>query len=128
MNIKQLTENISVSAQVKHSDMADLARLGFKTIINNRPDREVPFQPRTKTLATRADKAGITYYYLPVKSGNMTQKNVDDFAALLTKAQGPVLAFCRTGTCSANLWAKANPEDLTRSDITHIGAQAGYAL
>ena len=128
MNIKQLTENISVSAQIKHRDMAGIAKLGFKTVINNRPDREVPFQPRTKTLAARAKDAGITYLYLPVISGNMTQKNVDDFAALLTKAQGPVLAFCRTGTRSANLWAQANPEDLTRSDITHIGAQAGYAL
>jgi len=107
----------------------DYKAAGRDTFIwENRPDREVPFQPRTKTLATRADKAGITYYHLPVISGNMTQKNVDDFAALLTKAQGPVLAFCRTGTRSANLWAQANPEDLTPSDITHIGAQAGYAL
>ena len=128
MIIKELTENISVSAQIKHSDIADLAKLGFKTVINNRPDREVRFQPRTKTLATRAKKVGITYLYLPVKSGDMTQKNVDDFAALLTKAQGPVLAFCRTGTRSANLWAQANPEGLSSSEITHIGAQAGYAL
>lgn len=128
MNIKELTENISVSAQIKHSDIADLAKLGFKTVINNRPDREVPFQPRTKTLAARAKKVGITYLYLPVKSGNMTQKNVDDFAAILTKAQGPVLAFCRTGTRSANLWARANTEGLSSSEITHIGAKAGYAL
>jgi len=128
MNIKELTENISVSAQIKHSDIADLAKLGFKTVINNRPDREVPFQPRTKTLAARAKKVGITYLYLPVKSGNMTQKNVDDFAAILTKAQGPVLAFCRTGTRSTNLWARANTEGLSSSEITHISAEAGYAL
>ena len=128
MNIKQLTENISVSAQIKHSDMADLAKLGFKTVINNRPDREVPFQPRSKTLAARAKKAEITYLYLPVISGGITQKDVDDFAALLAKAQGPVLAFCRTGTRSANLWARANPDGLSSDDITHISIQAGYAL
>lgn len=128
MNIKQLTENISVSAQIKHNDMAGIAKLGFKTVINNRPDREVPFQPRSKTLAARAKKAGITYLYLPVISGGITQKDVDDFAALLTKAQGPVLAFCRTGTRSANLWAKANPDGLPSDDITDIGAQAGYIL
>jgi len=101
MNIKELTENMSVSAQIKHSDMADLAKLGFKTVINNRPDREVPFQPRSKTLAARAKKAKITYLYLPVISGGITQKDVDDFAALLAKSQGPVFAFCRTGTRSA---------------------------
>lgn len=128
MNIKQLTENISVSAQIKHSDMADLAKLGFKTVINNRPDREVPFQPRSKTLAARAEKAGITYLYLPVISGDITQKDVDDFVAFLEKTQGPVLAFCRTGTRSANLWARANPDSLSSDDITNIGAQAGYTL
>ena len=128
MNIKQLTESISVSGQIKHSDMADLAKLGFKTVINNRPDREVPFQPRSKTLAARAKKTGITYLYLPVISGGITQKDVDDFAALLAKAQGPVLAFCRTGTRSANLWARANPDGLSSDEITHIGIQAGYAL
>ena len=108
--------------------MTSLAKLGFKTVINNRPDCEIPFQPRTKTLAARAKKAGITYLYLPVISGNMTQKNVDDFATLLTKAEGSVLAFCRTGTRSANLWAMANPDRLPSDDITDIGARAGYAL
>lgn len=108
--------------------MEDLAKLGFKTVINNRPDREVPFQPRSKTLAARAKKAGITYLYLPVISGSIMQKDVDDFAALLAKVQGPVLAFCRTGTRSANLWAKANPDSLPSNDITDIGAQAGYTL
>lgn len=108
--------------------MADLAKLGFKTVINNRPDREVPFQPRSKTLAARAKKAKITYLYLPVISGGITQKDVDDFAALLAKSQGPVFAFCRTGTRSANLWARANPDSLSSDDITNIGAQAGYVL
>ena len=128
MNIKQLTENISVSGQIKHSDMTNLAKLGFKTVINNRPDREIPFQPRSKTLAARAKKAGISYLYLPVISGGITQKNVDDFAVWLTKAQGPVFAFCRTGTRSANLWAMANPDHLPSDDITDIGAKAGYTL
>lgn len=128
MNIKTLTTDISVCGQIKHRDLPDIAALGFKTIINNRPDREAPFQPRTKTLAGRAKQAGVTYLYLPVTSGNMTQKNVDDFAALLAKAQGPVLAFCRTGTRSANLWARANPDTLLSDDITRIGIQAGYAL
>jgi sulfide:quinone oxidoreductase len=128
MNIKQLTQNISVSGQIKHSDMMSLAKLGFKTVINNRPDREIPFQPRSKTLAARAKRAGISYLYLPVISGGITQKNVDDFAVLLAKAQGPVFAFCRTGTRSANLWAMANPDHLPSDDITDIGAKAGYTL
>ena len=128
MDIKRLTPDISVCGQIKHRDVAAIAERGFKTIINNRPDREVLFQPRTKTLAAYAHKAGIAYLYLPVISGNMTQKDIDDFAALLSKAKGPVLAFCRTGTRSANLWAKVNPDSLTPDEISQIGLQAGYTL
>lgn len=128
MDIRTLTDTLSVSPQIKHQDVNDIAALGYKTIINNRPDSEVMFQPRTQTLANYAKRAGLEYLDLPVVSGAMTQKNVDDFAALLATAQGPILAFCRTGTRSATLWARANPDGLSSVDISRIGAQAGYAL
>lgn len=128
MDIKPLSNTLSVSGQIRPRDMAEIAKLGFKTVINNRPDREVPFQPRHKTLAARAEQAGLQYYYLPVISGEMTQKNVDDFAEVLKRADGPVFAFCRTGTRSSNLWARANPDDLSGAEITSIGARHGYAL
>lgn len=128
MEIKPLTNLLSVCGQITHGDVSKIAELGFKTIINNRPDREAPRQPRTKTLAVRAEQAGIRYIYLPVISGQLTQKNVDEFASLLTNVQGPVLAFCRTGTRSANLWAGANPDKLSADEVTQIGAAAGYAL
>ena len=128
MDIKTLTPALSVSDQIKHREIAKIAELGFKTIINNRPDREIPFQPRTKTLAAHAEKVGIHYIYLPVISGRLTQENINEFAQLLECAKGPVLAFCRTGTRSANLWARANPDKLSANEITRIGAAAGYAL
>ena len=128
MDIKTLTSALSVSSQIKHGDVAKIATLGFKTIINNRPDRETPLQPRTKTLADNAKRAGIHYIHLPVISGQMTQENIDEFAALLADVNGPVLAFCRTGTRSAKLWAGANSDRLSANDITRIGAAAGYAI
>lgn len=128
MDIRKLTDQISVSPQIKHSDLVDIAALGFKTIINNRPDREVPFQPRTRTLEKRAEQAGLDYIFLPVISGHMTQKDIDDFRAILKNIKSPVLAFCRTGTRSANLWARANVNNFTAAEITCIGAQAGYEL
>ncbi|MGJ8561402.1 MAG: TIGR01244 family sulfur transferase [Litorimonas sp.] len=128
MDIKTLTDTLSVSPQIKHQDVSDIAALGFKTIINNRPDQEVLYQPRTQTLADHAKRAGLEYLYLPVVPGAMTQANIDDFAALLATMPGPVLAFCRTGTRSATLWARANPDDISSAEISRIGAQAGYSL
>ncbi|WP_371397394.1 TIGR01244 family sulfur transferase [Fretibacter rubidus] len=128
MNIKRLTESLSVSEQISHRDMSKIAEMGFKTIINNRPDREVPFQPRSKTLAAHAKNAGIAYLDLPVISGQMTPKNVEDFTTIYAQAHRPILAFCRTGTRSANLWARANPDALSPEEISRIGQQAGYTL
>ena len=128
MHIKRLTEALSVSEQISHRDMSKIVEMGFKTIINNRPDREVPFQPRAKTLAAYAKKAGIEYLDLPVISGQISPKNVEDFAALYTQLKHPILAFCRTGTRSANLWARANPDAFSSEEISRIGQQAGYTL
>jgi len=128
MNIKRLTKALSVSEQISHRDMSKIAEMGFKTIINNRPDREIPFQPRAKTLAAHAKKAGIEYLDLPVISGQITPENVEDFATLYAQAHRPILAFCRTGTRSANLWARANPDALSSEEISKIGKQAGYSL
>lgn len=128
MDIQKLTAAISVCGQIKHRDIATIAKLGFKTIINNRPDHEAPYQPRSKTLAARAKDAGLTYLYLPVISGKITQKDIEDFTILLTKARGPILAFCRSGTRSATLWSKVNPDNLSPDEMTHIGLQAGYEL
>lgn len=128
MDIKPLTSGLSVSGQIKHGDVSKIAALGFKTIINNRPDCEVSFQPRTKSLAACAKRAGIDYIYLPIVSGQVTQKDIEDFSAVLAKADGPVFAFCRTGKRSANLWAKANSDNLPASEITRIGTLGGYSL
>ena len=128
MDIKLLTQDISVSPQIKPSDMEKIKAQGFKTLINNRPDREVRLQPSTKTLKARAQKAGLNYYHLPVISGRMSQDNIDQFAELLAKVDGPVLAFCRTGTRCVNLWARANPHGLSPHAISDIGAQAGYVI
>jgi sulfide:quinone oxidoreductase len=107
--------------------MPKIRAMGFKTLINNRPDREVLFQPRTKSLKARALQAGLGYHDLPVISGQITQEDIQAFKALLAAAEKPVLAFCRTGTRSATLWADANPDELTAQENSFIGEKAGYA-
>ena len=128
MDIKPLHESLSVSGQIRLGDLKVLAAAGFKTIINNRPDGEMPRQPRSETLAKRAKELGIKYHYIPVVSGGMTDRNVADFAKVLPKAKEPVLAFCRTGTRSTILWAKASKGTMSANDIIKTAAGAGYDL
>ena len=42
---------------------------------------------------------------IPVVSGQLTIEAVDAFAAVIKDADGPVLAYCRSGTRSTTLWA-----------------------
>jgi len=132
MNIKNLTQAISVAPQLNETDVEELAALGFKHIINNRPDSETPDQPSSHTLAQKAKDAGITYDHLPVVLGQITSQDIKHFGHLLEKTDGPVLAFCRTGMRAVTLWAQLNKSMATNglSDeaLTRIAKLAGYDL
>lgn len=105
MDIRQIDENFSVSPQISPDDVRDIAAEGFQTIICNRPDGEGgQEQPDFAEVARVAEKAGITTFYVPVVGGRLTQDDVDAMAAALENAEGPVLAYCRSGTRSTTIY------------------------
>lgn len=128
METKSLTENLSVSGQIKLADLKDIRAAGFTTVINNRPDGEAPRQPRSETLAKRSKELGLTYHYIPVFPGKMSAANVSDFDKALLQSGGKTLAFCRTGTRSSNLWAKTQIGKRSANDVITRGKAAGYDL
>ncbi len=128
MEPKRLTPTLSVSEQIKLSDLKTLKALGFKTIINNRPDGEVPRQPKSDTLASRAKELGFDYHYIPVIPGNLSDENITAFRKVFDGETGQTLAFCRTGTRSTTLWALANAGHLPSKDILRSAKDAGYDL
>lgn len=121
----RLDNGISVSPQVQPADLAWLAAQGFKTIINNRPDGEEPNQPTSAQMQQAAQEAGLHYIHQPVISGAISQQNIDEFGTLLADAEGPVFAFCRTGTRCSALWASSGDDFESRSAIAK---SCGYDL
>lgn len=108
LQVSVLTDHFSVSPQIELADVADIAAAGFKSIIINRPDFEGgPDQPASADIIEAALAAGVRAEYLPVISGAMTQDDVVQFAALVKDLPAPVLAYCRSGTRSANLYRAA---------------------
>ncbi|MDH3641051.1 MAG: bifunctional protein tyrosine phosphatase family protein/NAD(P)/FAD-dependent oxidoreductase [Gammaproteobacteria bacterium] len=128
MDIKQLTPFVSVSSQLSETDVGILAGQGYRTIINNRPDGEADDQPASTEIGAAARRHGMHYFALPVKSGVITDDDVAEFAALLESAEGPVLAFCRTGTRSVSLWALHEARHLSADAIYQSAKGAGYDL
>jgi len=99
------TEHFATAPQIDPLDMAAIAAQGFSTVINNRPDGEGgPDQPSSQAMAQAAQAASLAYHYLPVISGQVTFEQVRAFAAIVADSKGPVLAFCRSGARSTNIW------------------------
>ncbi len=103
----RLTPAIAVSQQISPEDCAVARGEGYTAIVNNRPDGEVPGQPSAAMMRAAAEAAGLHYSDIPVDHTGMSMPQVEAMAAAMAAAGGPLLAFCRSGTRSTNLWALA---------------------
>lgn len=128
MDIRKIDEDISVAPQISLEDVAEIARLGFKTLVANRPDREEPGQPAMADIEAAAEEHGLKWVYLPVESGNVTDQDVDQFAPMIRNADKPVLAFCRSGTRCTILWALSAARDHEPQDLLSKAYRAGYDI
>jgi len=88
--------------------MAEAARAGFRSVVNNRPDFEHgPQQPTNAAIEAAARAAGLEYRFLPVESGYQSPEEIAAFAQLLKDLPRPILAFCRSGARSTRLYMAA---------------------
>jgi uncharacterized protein (TIGR01244 family) len=101
----KINDVLSVAGQISKEDIAELAKAGFATIMNNRPDNEEPGQLSAADAAAEAKKRGLAYRHLPVTTGSITRAQVADFQKQLLRSATPVLAHCRSGTRCYLLWA-----------------------
>jgi uncharacterized protein (TIGR01244 family) len=58
-DFRRVTEDLSVAPQISVEDVAEAARLGFRLIVNNRPDGEQPGQPTSAEIEAAAKAAGL---------------------------------------------------------------------
>jgi len=128
-DFRRVTDQISVAPQIALSDLAAAAAQGFKLVINNRPDGEDPSQPSSAEVEAAARAAGLDYAYVPVR-GAPTREQVEAERAILEGHEGPVLAFCRSGTRSIITWSLGEQMvgDMSREELVKLGDAAGYDL
>jgi uncharacterized protein (TIGR01244 family) len=127
--IRTIDETISVAPQITPADVAGIAAAGFVAIVNNRPDEEEAGQPEAAAIQAAAQAAGLRYAAIPVTHAGFSSTQVEAMAEVLAAADGPVLAFCRSGTRSCNLWALARASTGgDPAELTAKAAGAGYDL
>jgi uncharacterized protein (TIGR01244 family) len=128
-DFRRVTDDFTTAPQISLADVAEAARLGFKTVISNRPDGEEPGQPTAAEVEAAARAAGLAFFHVPVRGGP-TPEQVDQTKAILAQADGPVLAFCRSGTRSIVTWSLSQAETgaHTPAELVGLGRTAGYDL
>ncbi len=105
MKTIKLTDRLMVAPQIAAGDFAALARDGVRAVVNNRPDGEEPGQLSSSEAAQLAAASGLAYHHIPVTAATLSDAAVRAFRQEVAAAGGRVLAYCRSGTRSATLWA-----------------------
>ncbi len=128
-DFRQVTDDFSVSPQISLDDLPAAAAQGFKLVINNRPDGEQPGQPSSAEVEAAARAAGLDYVHIPVV-GQPTPDQVEANRLAVAEAEGPVLAYCRSGTRSIVTWSlgQALSGERPRGELVSLGRGAGYDL
>ena len=127
--IRPLNDRFAVAAQIAPEDLPAIAAAGYVAIVNNRPDGEEPGQPSAAAIRAAAAAAGLAYSEAPVTHAGFAHEQLDAMSAAITAADGPVLAFCRSGTRSCNLWALAAARaGRDPALLVAQAAQGGYDL
>lgn len=128
MELKKITDKVTVSSQVIADDMDAIKAEGIRAIICNRPDGEGVDQPSFDEIEAAAKAVGIEARYVPVQTGMVKDDDVTAFGEALKDIQRPVLAYCRTGTRSATLWSFHESKKRPMPEILAATKAAGYDM
>lgn len=110
--ILPFNETIAFAPQLNAALMKEVAELGFRSVINNRPDFEAgPDQPTNQSVEAAAKALGLAYAFVPIPSASHTQEDAQKMKAALEALPKPILAFCRSGTRSKRLYLAARALD-----------------
>ncbi len=126
MDPRPLTGSFTASPQIDPSDAAEIARQGYTTIINNRPDGEEFGQPASADIAAAATAAGLSYVHIPIRGGAAADADITAMADAISGAGGPVFAYCRSGTRSTILWALSQAATIAPETLLAAAAKGGY--
>jgi uncharacterized protein (TIGR01244 family) len=128
MDIRPLTPDYAVSPQIAPGDMAAVRAAGYTTVINNRPDTEIPPDLHAAVMAEAAAAAGLRFVDNPVSGGAISDANVALQREVLDGADGPVFAYCASGNRCSIVWAMSQAGRRPTDDLIEAAWDWGYNL
>ena len=106
--VNQINSTFAIAPQMQAEHIAQIAGMGFKTVINSRPDFEAgPDQPTNASIQAAAEQAGLTYVFIPIPPNTQTEADIETMRQVLAKVPTPILGFCRSGNRVGRLYGLA---------------------
>ncbi|WP_350560164.1 beta-lactamase hydrolase domain-containing protein [Psychrobacter sp. CAL346-MNA-CIBAN-0220] len=102
-----MTDNLTIYKQIYPVQCAKIAELGYRSVINVRPDDEHIAQPSSGELAAATEQANLAYHHLPFDDEHLSLVTVEQFAAFYHSIPKPILMFCGTGARAKLLYQSA---------------------
>ena len=125
--IVYITPNFAVTGALKEADFRIVAAMGFRSVINNRPDGEEQGQLSGTDEARLAADYGLGYRFIPAAKLDLFSDHVvSDMQQALGQLDGPILAHCKAGMRSAIAWAAATSHTQPIDEILAKVAAAGF--
>lgn len=93
----QISDKVTVGAQVTKEEIERLPKEGFKTVVNLREpgEQEQPISPDEERALV--ERAGLRYVHIPVSGKDMKPELVDRFRQELKTMPSPVFVHCHKG-------------------------------
>jgi len=102
-----LNDIVAVGEAPTVTEIAILAKSGFRALINTQPDGELDRLMPSCVAAAEAARHGLAYRYIPIESRYLSQAQIEAFAAALAELPKPIYAYCYSGSRAAAAWALA---------------------
>lgn len=101
---RRIDADFATTGQILPSQLQDVAKAGFKSILCARPDNEEHGQPSFQSVSDAAAAAGITAVHIPV-SGMLTEGALIRMEQAMASLPRPILGYCRSGARAGSLYS-----------------------
>ncbi|WP_425038263.1 TIGR01244 family sulfur transferase [Primorskyibacter sp. S187A] len=130
MTPRHIADAYHVSPQISLDDVARARDAGFRTIICNRPDEEIPADLHADAMQAAVEAEGMTFHRLPFNHMTLDRETVAAQRTLVETSEGPILAYCASGNRCTIVWALGQAETGARSpsELLALARTAGYDL
>ena len=102
-----MTDNLTIYKQIYPSQCVKIVELGYRSVLNIRPDAETETQPNSVDFARATAKANLSYHHLPFDEERLSRATVEQFSDFYRAMPKPILMFCGTGARAKLLYQSA---------------------